>query len=78
MPDSFTFDVQDAPPVLQMPLIDLQSNSDLQGQVRGKGDELGQFFRELPPSLPEFSSMFKQTLRDNIFVLEVLLHFEFQ
>ncbi|KAI3377191.1 hypothetical protein L3Q82_009102 [Scortum barcoo] len=63
--DPFTFDVQDAPPVLQMELIDLQCNSDLKAKFRevsGKADKLGQFLRELPPSFPELSQMFKRTM----------------
>lgn len=53
--DPFSFDVQDAPPVLQMELIDLQCNSDLKVKFRemsGKADMHGQFLRELPPQLP--------------------------
>lgn len=56
--DPFSFDVQDAPPVLQMELIDLQCNSDLKAKFReisGKADMHGQFLRELPPSFPELS-----------------------
>ncbi len=63
--DPFTFDVQDAPPVLQMELIDLQCNSDLKAKFRevsGKADKLGQFLRELPPSFPELSRMFERTM----------------
>ncbi|XP_074510983.1 general transcription factor II-I repeat domain-containing protein 2A-like [Sebastes fasciatus] len=63
--DPFSFDVQDAPPVLQMELIDLQCNSDLKAKFRevsGKADQLGQFLRELPPSFPELSRMFKRTM----------------
>ncbi|KAK2833783.1 hypothetical protein Q5P01_017672 [Channa striata] len=44
--DPFSFDVQDAPPVLQMELIDLQCNSELKAKFRdvsGKADKLGQF-----------------------------------
>ena len=50
--DPFSFDVQDAPPVLQMELIDLQCNSVLKAKFRevsGKEDKLGQFLRELNP-----------------------------
>ncbi|KAL6466076.1 hypothetical protein MHYP_G00262090 [Metynnis hypsauchen] len=56
--DPFSFDVQDAPPVLQMELIDLQCNSELKAKFRdvcGKADKLGQFLSELPPSFPELS-----------------------
>ncbi len=63
--DPFSFDVQDAPPVLQMELIDLQCNSELKAKFRevsGKADKLGQFLRELTPSFPELSRMFKQTM----------------
>ncbi|XP_071979042.1 general transcription factor II-I repeat domain-containing protein 2-like [Engystomops pustulosus] len=63
--DPFSFDVQDAPPVFQMELIDLQCNSELKAKFRdvsGKADKLGQFLRELPPSFPELSRMFKQTM----------------
>ncbi|XP_074513446.1 general transcription factor II-I repeat domain-containing protein 2A-like [Sebastes fasciatus] len=63
--DPFSFDVQDAPPVLQMELIDLQCNSDLKAKFRevsGKADKLGQFLRELPPSFPELSRMFRRTM----------------
>ena len=51
----FSFDVEDAPPVLQMELIDLQCSSDLKAKFRdvnGNEEKLGQFMRELPaPSL---------------------------
>ena len=63
--DPFSFDVQDAPPVLQMELIDLQCNSVLKAKFRevsGKEDKLGQFLRELNPSFPELSRMFKRTM----------------
>lgn len=63
--DPFSFDVQDAPPVLQMELIDLQCNSELKAKFRevsGKADKLGQFLRELTPSFPELSRMFKRTM----------------
>ena len=63
--DPFSFDVQDAYPVLQMELIDLQCNSVLKAKFRevsGKEDKLGQFFRELPPTFPELSRMFKRTM----------------
>ncbi|TWW59217.1 General transcription factor II-I repeat domain-containing protein 2 [Takifugu flavidus] len=63
--DPFSFDVQDAPPVLQMELIDLQCNSELKAKFRevsGKADKLGQFLRELTPSFPELSRMFKRTV----------------
>ncbi|KAA8577441.1 hypothetical protein FQN60_017513 [Etheostoma spectabile] len=46
--DPFSFDVQDAPPVLQMELIDLQCNSELKvkfREVSGNADKLGQFER---------------------------------
>ena len=63
--DPFSFDVQDASPVLQIELIDLQCNSELKAKFRevsGKEDKLGQFFRELPPTFPELSRMFKRTM----------------
>ncbi|KAE8280139.1 General transcription factor II-I repeat domain-containing protein 2 [Larimichthys crocea] len=63
--DPFSFDVQDAPPVLQMELIDLQCNSELKAKFRevsGKADKLGQFLRELPPTFPELSRMFKRVM----------------
>uniref|UniRef100_A0A803JA82 SPIN-DOC-like zinc-finger domain-containing protein n=1 Tax=Xenopus tropicalis TaxID=8364 RepID=A0A803JA82_XENTR len=63
--DPFSFDVQDAPPVLQMELIDLQCNSDIKAKFRemsGKADTHVQFLRELPPSFPELSRMFKRTM----------------
>ncbi|KAM6943949.1 general transcription factor II-I repeat domain-containing protein 2A [Lycodopsis pacificus] len=63
--DPFSFDVQDAPPVLQMELIDLQCNSELKAKFRevsGIADKLGQFVRELPSTFPELSRMFKRTM----------------
>ncbi|XP_042589393.1 general transcription factor II-I repeat domain-containing protein 2-like [Cyprinus carpio] len=63
--DPFSFDVQDAPPVLQMELIDLQCNSELKvkfREVSGNTDKLGQFLRELPPTFPDLSRMFKRTM----------------
>ena len=60
--DPFSFDMQDAPPVHQMELIDLQCNSELKAkfrEVRGKADTLGNFLRELPPTFLELSRMFK-------------------
>ncbi|KAF1388875.1 hypothetical protein PFLUV_G00067390 [Perca fluviatilis] len=63
--DPFSFDVDDAPPVLQIDLIDLQCNSELKAKFRevsGKADKLGQFLRELIPSFPELSRMFKRTM----------------
>ncbi|XP_037129559.1 general transcription factor II-I repeat domain-containing protein 2A-like [Syngnathus acus] len=63
--DPFSFDVEDAPPVLQMELIDLQCNTDLKAKFRevsGKTVELGQFLRKLPPTFPELSRMFKRTM----------------
>lgn len=63
--DPFSFDVQDAPPVLQMELIDLQCNTDLKAKFRevsGKADKLGEFLRELTPSFPELSRMFKRSM----------------
>lgn len=63
--DPFSFDVQDAPPVLQVELIDLQCNSDLKAKFReisGKADMHGQFLREVPLSFPELFLMFKRTM----------------
>ena len=63
--DPFSFDVQDAPAVLQMELTDLQCNSELKAKFRevsGKVDKLGQFLRELPPTFPELCRMFKRTM----------------
>lgn len=59
--DPFTFDVQEAPSVLQMELIDLQCSSDLKAkfsEVSGNANQLRQFLRELPSSFPELSRMF--------------------
>ena len=59
--DPFSFEVQDAPPVLRMELIDLQCNSELKAKfkgVNGNADKLGHFLRELPPTFPELSRMF--------------------
>ena len=53
--DRFSFDVQDAPPGLQVELKDLQCSSDLKAKFRevsGKTDKLWQFVRELSPSFP--------------------------
>ncbi|KAK0154547.1 General transcription factor II-I repeat domain-containing protein 2 [Merluccius polli] len=61
----FSFDVEDAPPVLQMELIDLQCSSDLKAKFRdvnGNEEKLGQFMRELPATFPELSRMFKRTM----------------
>ncbi|CAI5657912.1 unnamed protein product [Oreochromis niloticus] len=63
--DSFSSDVQDAPSVLQMELIELQCNSELKAKFRevsGKADKLGQFLRELSPSFPRLSRTFKRTM----------------
>ncbi|XP_077067685.1 general transcription factor II-I repeat domain-containing protein 2-like [Siphateles boraxobius] len=63
--DPFSFDVQESPPVLQMELIDLQCNSELKAKFRevsGNADKLGHFLRELPPTFPELSRMFKRTM----------------
>ncbi|KAK7161663.1 hypothetical protein R3I94_004364 [Phoxinus phoxinus] len=63
--DPFSFEVQDATPVLQMELIDLQCNSELKAkfrEVNGNADKLGHFLRELPPTFPELSRMFKRTM----------------
>ena len=51
-----------------MELIDLQCNSELKAKFRGgegmsgNADKLGQFLRELPPTFPELSRMFKRTM----------------
>ncbi|KAL0994516.1 hypothetical protein UPYG_G00123280 [Umbra pygmaea] len=48
-----------------MELIDLQCNSELKAKFRevsGRADKLGQFLRELTPSFPELSRMFKRTM----------------
>ena len=63
--DPFSFDVQDAPPVLQIELLDLHCHSALKfnfREVGGEADKLGKFLRELPPSFPELSRMFKRTM----------------
>ncbi|XP_045930758.1 general transcription factor II-I repeat domain-containing protein 2B-like [Micropterus dolomieu] len=65
--DPFSFDVQYAPSVLQMELIDLQCNSELKAksefrEANGKTVKLGTFLRDLPPSFPELSEMFKWTI----------------
>ncbi|CAL1571780.1 unnamed protein product [Knipowitschia caucasica] len=59
--DPFSFNVEDAPPVLQMELIDLQCNTELKAKFRevsGNTVELEQFLRKLPPTFPELSRMF--------------------
>ncbi|KAM3860074.1 general transcription factor II-I repeat domain-containing protein 2A-like [Diretmus argenteus] len=63
--DPFSIDVEDAPAVLQMELIDLQCSLQLKAKFRevsGNAEKLGQFLRELPPSFPELSRMFKRTM----------------
>ena len=63
--DPFSFDVQDAPPMLQIELIDLQYNSDLKVKFReesGKAEMLGQFLRELPPNFSRLSKLFKRIM----------------
>ena len=63
--DPFSFDVQDAPDMLQMELIDLQCNSELKAkfrEVKGNVDKLGQFLIELPPGFPALSRLFKRTM----------------
>ena len=63
--DPFSFDVQDAPPVLQMELIDLQCTFELKAkfmEMSGKADKLGRFFRELTPNFSRLSRIFKRTL----------------
>ncbi|KAF0039269.1 hypothetical protein F2P81_007504 [Scophthalmus maximus] len=45
--DPFSFDVQDAPPVLQMELIDLQCNSELKAKFRESLDHTVQYARRL-------------------------------
>ena len=53
--DPFSFDVQHAPPVLQMELIDLQYNSDFKAKFRevsGKAKKHGKFER-INPKLPK-------------------------
>ncbi|KAA8586247.1 hypothetical protein FQN60_007816, partial [Etheostoma spectabile] len=62
--DPYSFNVQDAPPVLQTELNDLQCNSELKAKFResGNADNFGQFLRELPPTFPELSRMFKQIM----------------
>ncbi|XP_076850343.1 general transcription factor II-I repeat domain-containing protein 2A-like [Brachyhypopomus gauderio] len=63
--DPFSFDGKDAPPELQMELIDRQCNSELKAkfkEVSGKAVKLGHFLKELPPTFPELSRMFKRTM----------------
>ncbi|KAM3838371.1 general transcription factor II-I repeat domain-containing protein 2A-like [Diretmus argenteus] len=63
--DPFSIDVEDAPAVLQMELIDLQCSLQLKAKFRevsGNAEKLGQFLRELPPSFPELSRMFKRAM----------------
>ena len=59
--DPFSFDVQDAPPVLQMEL-----------KFREKADKLGQFLRQSSPSFTELSQMFKLCLFGSTYVCEKL------
>jgi hypothetical protein len=63
--DPFSFNVEDAPPVLQMELIEVQCNSRLKAMFRdvdGRSENLGQFLRELPPSFPGISTLFKRIM----------------
>lgn len=48
-----------------MELTDMQCSSELKAKFRevsGKTDKLGQFMRELPPTFPELSKMFKRIM----------------
>ena len=54
--DLFSFDMQDAPPVLEMKLRDLQVKF---REMNGKTDKVEQFLRELTPAPLKFSQMFR-------------------
>lgn len=63
--DPFTYNVDSAPVMLQMELIDLQCSTDLKTKFReaqGKQDTVGQFLRELPPSFPKLLKLFTRVL----------------
>lgn len=80
--DPFSFNVQDAPPVIQL-LPDLQRNYDLKDKFRdviGKVEKLWPVFRELTP--PALSELLPNVPADHVpfwehmFVPKVVLHLE--
>uniref|UniRef100_A0A8C5LZB9 General transcription factor II-I repeat domain-containing protein 2-like n=1 Tax=Leptobrachium leishanense TaxID=445787 RepID=A0A8C5LZB9_9ANUR len=63
--DPFSFDVNSAPNVLQMELIDLQCSTDLKAKFRdaqGSPEMIAQFLRELQVTFPELSKLFKRVM----------------